>query len=178
MVRINLLPKEKKRAPAKTKEKFFIVVGIIIYIMIGFSYMNLEKKEKELTHKITKLKTELKKYSYIEKEIKKLKTKKETTKRRVKTLIKLIENNPILIQDIDIITKTIPRNKLFFEEISHKGNIIKIRGNSLDLKDVAYYIEKLEKTNRFKKITLSGIKSKKINNLTITNFSITIEKKQ
>ncbi len=177
MVRINLLPKDKKVKSRQVPEKIFIIFAILIYLFMGASYFLLEKKEKELNKEVEKLQAELAKYKYVDAEIKKLKEKKRNAKEKLRILVKLLEKNLLLIQEVDAITKNIPRGKIFFEELDYKEEKITIKGNSINLKNIAKYIRRLEQYKKFKKVSLEETKRKKIDNQQVINFQITIEKK-
>ncbi len=177
MIKINLLPKNYKPKRKITTEKPLIALLLIIYIFIITSFCILKIQYKKENEKLEKLKTELKIYQHTEKKLKKLKTMEENLKNRLKIIIKILKENPILIKDISIITNNIPRNKIFLEELKCNLETIEIKGNSESLNEIATFIKNLEKSNRFKNINLKETKIMNIKNKKYINFKLKIEKK-
>ena len=174
MIRINLLPKEKRKRDEIKIIKKIIIIILILYMAVGVNFLIINNKEKRVSQTLIKLREEAERLSYVEKEIKKLKEKEKQIKERITILNSLLKDNLTLIREIDYITKTIPQERIFLDLINYQRKTIKIRGKSLDLKDIASYIKSLKNYKNFKEITLGNIKS---TNNKIIKFEIIIERK-
>ncbi len=178
MIKINLLPKNYKPKRKIAVEKPLIAVLLIVYIFIAISFFILKLEYRKEHTELAKLKTQLKKYQYTEQKLKTLKALKENLKTRLKIIIEILKENPVLIKDISIITNNIPRNKIFLEELNCNLTTIEIKGNSESLNDIATYIKNLEKTKHFAKIKLKETKIANIENKKYINFNLKIEKNE
>ena len=182
MIKINLLPKDRKKEQEK-KEKTRIVWGIILllYLATLANFIQARTERQEIKEDILKIKKELQTYKKIEKQKKQIKEKLKETKERIKIIVSLLEKNTKAIKTIDFATKNVPEKEIFLEKIEYvklktrNKYTIYIQGNSVNLENIARYMKKLERNNTFKSITLEETKNKKIDDNNFTNFTIKIE---
>ena len=177
MIKINLLPGHLKRKKKEPTIKIIIMLTILItYTFIGTSFLWIYKTEKNENERISQLKSELKRYRGLEKKIKELETEQNILKLKIKLITKLLKENPTAIKTIDLVVKNIPKEKIFLDSIKCNLTSVEIEGNSVSLDSIARYITNLEQTKKFKKISLEGTKTRKINENLFINFKLKIKK--
>ena len=178
MIKINLLPKGKNNYKSLALKQIYTLSSIIIIIFILSSFCFTKYKIKNYKTEINELKAKEIKYNKTLAKINEIKQKKKKAENIINLIILLIEETPTMIKNIDISVKNIPKKKLYLTNYSYQDKIIRIKGIALNLEAVATYIDNLEKTKIFGKITLDGINIKKSKDEELTSFSISIFRKE
>ena len=175
MIKINLLPEHLKRKKKEPPLKIItIIIVLITYTFIGASFLWINKTEKNEKKRISQLNSELRKYRRLEKKIKELKKEQNILKLKISLITKLLKENPTTIKTIDLVVKNIPKEKIFLDSIKCNLTSVEIVGNGISLDSIAKYITNLERTKKFKKISLEGTKTQKIDENLFINFKLKI----
>jgi len=182
MIKINLLPKEK-RLQKKRGERLREIVGLILllYLAILANFVQVKLEKRDINNEILKIKKQLEGYKRIEEKEKEIKEKLEEAGEKIRIITKLLKKNTQAIKTVDFITRNIPQKEIFLEKIEYvkpkkeKKYTIYIQGNSVKLENIAKYIKRLERNNEFKGVILEETKNKKIGENNFVNFTIKIE---
>ncbi|MDP8256039.1 MAG: PilN domain-containing protein [Candidatus Alcyoniella australis] len=167
MIRVNLLPVEKRKTPkakGKGKERreipfMTIIIGLLLaaivsalcfwyFLLIEQKIQSVQMQSEQVRSDIAKLNVTIQDVESLESEINQLKQK-----------IQIIENlqeaqtGPVLI--MDELAKSLPQ-RVWIESFSENGTSIEIKGIGVNNLVVANFLENLEKSPKFQQVELSS----------------------
>ncbi|WP_038055321.1 PilN domain-containing protein [Thermodesulfobacterium hydrogeniphilum] len=164
IIKFNLLPKKEEAFEEELKKEHIFLKVFIILIVLSFGFIIVEtiKMSYEIKHlkkeKIEKEK-KFKQYQLIDRQIKNLKIENEEIKRRIETIISLRRAQVEQLKKIETIIASINNNKVYLSQLVLNTNHAKIEGISFNLKEIANYLNNLEKQKPvIKEVNIEEIK--------------------
>ncbi|MFW6323552.1 MAG: PilN domain-containing protein [Desulfovibrionales bacterium] len=177
MIRINLLPKQKRVAVSNVEKELVLyfllitlmVVGILSYDMIFKQQLEVVRQEHSQKKTYSaQLKKKVSKVNKIKKELADLDKKIQIIKD-----IRIKQGLPI--QYIDEVVKKLPPEKIWFEtmQIDSSGKIV-IRGIALDNQAFALYVRQLRESPYIDSVVTQRTSRKEIQGLGLVEFNCNI----
>ncbi len=164
IIKFNLLPKKEEAFEEELKKEYIFlkVFTILIVLLFGFIIFETIRMSYEIKH-FKKEKNEkekkFKQYQLIDRQIKNLRIENEEIKRRIETIISLKKAQGEQLKKIETIIASINNNKIYFNQLTLNTNHAKIEGISFNLKEIANYLNNLEKQKPvIKEVNIEEIK--------------------
>jgi len=193
MIRINLLPPEKrKKAQKKPKppqqlgswksliidEKIPIITGIVLLILTlltwGYLFYSMNNKIESLNNDIKTNITTIEALDKKLKQIKNLDSMIADLNQREKLINKLRSDQSQPIKVLDELNNKIPET-IWFEAMSIIGNKIDLDGSALSYADLVGFINSLKQSKIFINVDLKNAKQKISGKETVYGFKITMD---
>lgn len=193
MIRINLLPPDKKKLVQKKKrtkqrvktegelssaEKLPIIIGIALTVLVlligGYLFWSMNNKIDTLNNE---KKTNTAKIADLDKKLKDIETLNKLisdTNQRQGLIVSLRENQSLPIRVLDELNNTIPES-IWLEGMTILGDKIDIDGSGLSYADVVVFINSLKGTKIFKNVELRNAKEKTFEKEKVYGFKVTTE---
>jgi type IV pilus assembly protein PilN len=182
MIRINLLPFRSARKKENIRRQVSVFLLSFALIIIAVVYYNIW-----LGNKIDKLKarnqdtvTQIAKYDKINKEIAKIKKTLSNLEQKIKVIETLEGDRKDAVKLMEAMTEMIVKERMWFTNLTVKGNNITIRGIALDERTIADFMKNLEGTGTglFANVTLKSLQQQTIKgeSLNLKSFNITMTK--
>ncbi|MFB0527737.1 MAG: PilN domain-containing protein [bacterium] len=178
MIKINLLPKEVEKKVA-IREKKFLLSTIVILVVGGFlglyslkvgQYTRLKKNVRRVDKELSLLEEIIKKVDEIEKS-------KEALDKKLDVIQSLMRNRLIYPQLLEDLARIVS-SRVWLTSLVTKSEsdflTITIEASAIDNYAIADFITKLSEANKFSKVELSNITTKKgKKEVVIKNFGVT-----
>jgi len=179
MIRINLLPFRTARKKENVRRQLSILFSSLFLAIILMFYINirLNSQIKEVNNKIQTTKTEIAKYEKINKEIAEIKGKLEVLKTKMKVIGDLEADRYESVRLMDVMTKLIVPNRMWFVSFDTTGKTVNISGVAVDSQTVADFMTRLEGSKLFETVNLKTIKKQMVRQASLKNFEISCNKK-
>jgi type IV pilus assembly protein PilN len=182
MIRINLLPFRSARKKENIRRQVSVFLLSFALIIIAVVYYNIW-----LGNKIDKLKarnqdtvTQIAKYDKINKEIAKIKKTLSNLEQKIKVIETLEGDRKDAVKLMEAMTEMIVKERMWFTNLTVKGNNITIRGIALDERTIADFMKNLEGTGTglLANVTLKSLQRQTIKgkSLNLKSFNITMTK--
>ncbi len=174
MIRVNLLPKGEIETYAGIKQEVSIV--LLSYMLMGllilYLSMSVNTQQKRLKAKLNVLNLEINKYKDVEKKIAEYKKQKKVIQQKIKVIsnLKRDRKRPLLI--LNALTSNFLTGKMWFEELTIKGNNLDIKGIALSNESIAEFMKRLKKTALFKRVDLIKTEKRKVQTYELTGFEL------
>ncbi|MCL6584489.1 MAG: PilN domain-containing protein [bacterium] len=173
MIRINLLPKRKKKSLSIGKE---LTSGVIFLLLlfgaVALWYHQLNFKIENLQRQISETKRQIETSNIQIDKIKKLKEEKKEVERKLNIIkeLKSRQKGPApLLNQLSLI---IP-DEIWLSSLSSKGSQLSLEGMSLTANNVADFMKSLENTGLLRQIELDKTEQRAIaDNKKVQNFKI------
>lgn len=163
MIKINLLPKQKKfQMPVvlgidlgKLNLKLIVVFIVLHYLGTGFVKDFFQGQVEELEAEVTaisnqrsKLRAENRKYSGIQSQIKELITQERNLQSRKQVVESIISTKKNPVKLMLYISKNIP-DDIWLEKMEVSGNVLNIDGYALSFKSIRVFMDNLQRSVYF-----------------------------
>ena len=164
MIRINLLPFRAARKKENIRRQVSVFFLSLLFITIATIYYHNSLKNKivGLNERIKDTKIELDKYDKINKEIADIKKKRKVLKKKMDVIKGLDIKRREPIELLDIMTRMVIPERLWFTNLDLVKSAVKIKGISLDNQTVADFMTRLESTKLFSSVNLKTLKEKEL----------------
>jgi len=148
ILKFNLIPREKAKAFEEEKTFSFFkvlgtVTGIIIFIFL-IIFTTLQYEGYSLKKKLEKNQIKLKKFSYIAKQVKHLKTISKDIEERITVMLGLKNFQERQLKKLGVLLYNISKNKVYFIQLKFSPKSATIKGLSEDIDYLANYLKKLK----------------------------------
>lgn len=161
MIRINLLPEIKRRAPkrrakAKVPRRLpvaWILVGLIALLLSGAGvfYIHTGTQDKLAAKKaeIEHINAEIKKFEQEKIRVQEATEMKKRLDRQKEVLNDLVSRRSGPVMLMDELEKAIPSTKLWFKEVQNTGNTLVILGYAVDGMEIGTFLNNLRSSSYF-----------------------------
>jgi type IV pilus assembly protein PilN len=180
IIKFNLL--QKKIVEVESKEKklsffkiyfsilSFIILSLIFLIYNNYSiYKNLEREKKE------KL-VLLNKYKNIAIKVKNLEKENEEIKKRIEIVVNLKKDQSKNLKYLAELIKDVKPDKLILTSLKIQNDNCYLKGLSLDMDFLAYYMQSLEgKKDLIKNVNLKTAYQKEVSDLKLVEFELEVK---
>jgi len=177
IIRFNLVPKYDKEKKKKIKieisyiKLFFIcLLGVIFTIISSFIFLEYKLNHLE---KLKRLKiAERNRYKKIIPKVKQLEEQHKEITQKILTIISLKKKQGRILYAYYIIVSSIGDNDITFKNLTINSQKALLKGVSLDLEDVANFLQTLEFNKKIlKTIELENIYKRKVGGIEIVEFN-------
>lgn len=178
MLRVNLLPTQKRAKVANIEKEVILFVFTLLLIGIGIFFVNqrlsnrtasLESKKDSLVKIKKSLEPKLERIKEIEKTISQIEKKLKVIKR-----IRTKQSLPV--QYLNNLVKELPRKKIWFNSLKmNSQGHINLTGIALDNQAFASYVKDLRSTRFVEDVKLKQTSRKKIKGLDLISFRCLVQ---
>lgn len=180
IIKFNLLPKKVVKIEIKGRPLqfvkiyfsilFFFTITFLVIIYNNFSTIkNLEKEKNEKQ-------VLLNKYKNIAKKVKDLEKESEEIKKRIETVLNLKKNQGKNLQYLAELIREIQPEKLIITNLKIQNDNGYLKGLSLDMDFLAFYMQSLEnKKELFKNVNLKTAYQKEVADLKLVEFELEVK---
>lgn len=178
MIKINLLPfrAAKKLENIRMQISVYILSVILVSVVLGFYFINLNMALGALGKKNTELNKELASYSEMLKRIDELTTKRKDLQGKLDVIRGLEAQKAGPVQLFDEISMAVPKGKLFLKSLSESKGEVRMSGAAKDYDTVALFMTNLEKTRTINTVTLKSTKKTEEEEQSISTFDLSCTK--
>ena len=160
MIRINLLPYRAARKKENIRIQVNVFLGsvFIVILLVLWSNALLGGKIKNLNSEIANTREQVAKYKKINAEIAEIKKKLKVLDQKIQVIESLQAGRKVPVQNLDSLYKLLVEKRMWYSQITEKGNTFSLKGIALDNHTVADFMTRVEKSDRFQNVRLSSIK--------------------
>ena len=180
ILKFNLLPKRVAEVKPETRpftfvKIYFIILSFLVITLISVTYNNYskiktfekEKNEKQLL---------LNKYKNITKKVKELERENEEVKKRIEMIVNLKRNQGKNLKYLAEVIKEIKPEKLMLSNLKIQNDSAFLKGISLDMEFLAFYMQSLEsKKEIIKNVNLKTAYQKGMGDFKLVEFEMEVK---
>lgn len=174
MIRINLLPVERKKKPKPLPTLILSTVLITIFVMAvlayAFFYYSSSLKSAKMRFEANRLKIEELKKKI--KEVDDFEKMNRSFEERNRIIEQLRKNQNIPVKVLDEVSRNIP-NGVWISSMSSSGSVVNIEGYAFTNSDVVTYVDKLKQSKLFSDIYLQESRQADIERISLYQFRLT-----
>jgi len=179
MIRINLLPFRAARKKENVRRQisvFFLSLVFILFVVVYYN-MKLNSVVQRMENEKKDISAQLTKYDKINREIKTIKAKLDTLNKKIAVISELEGNRKEAVLLMDVMTKLVVPNRMWFTDLSLQQDKIAIQGVAMDERTIADFMKNLQSV--FRDVTLKSLQQNTLKGqgLTLKNFSFTLIKR-
>ena len=180
IIKFNLLPKESVEVETKERTLSFFKIYFSILSFIILSLILLIHNNYSIYKKLEKEKNEkqilLNKYKNIAKKVKNLEKENEEIKKRIETVVNLKKDQGKNLKYLAELIKEIQPDKLILTNLKIQNDNCYLKGLSLDIDFLAYYMQSLEgKKDLIKNVNLKTAYQKEVSDLKLVEFELEVK---
>lgn len=148
MIRINLLPAEKKpiRSTARRYLAVFAASVVLTVGAIAFLWVSQARDIERLQRRESELKAEAAKYAKYEKILQELKQQKETIEKKKEIIRGLERDRDKMARVLALLSLWVPAERVWFESVAVTDNKVDVSGIALSNESVAEFMRNLEQS--------------------------------
>jgi len=148
MIRINLLPAEKKpiRSTARQYLILFAVSVLLTAVAIAFIWTGQAREIQRLQQRESALKAEAAKYAKYEKILQELKQQRETIEKKKEIIRGLERDRDKMARVLALLSLWVPAERVWFESLTVTDNKVEVSGIALSNESVAEFMRNLEQS--------------------------------
>lgn len=148
MIRINLLPAEKKpiRSTARQYLILFAASVLLTVAAIAFIWTGQAREVERLQRRESELKAEAAKYAKYEKILQELKQQRETIEKKKEIIRGLERDRDKMARVLALLSLWVPAERAWFESVTVTGNKVEVSGIALSNESVAEFMRNLEQS--------------------------------
>ena len=148
MIRINLLPAEKKpiRSTARQYLILFAVSVLLTAVAIAFIWTGQAREIQRLQQRESALKAEAAKYAKYEKILQELKQQRETIEKKKEIIRGLERDRDKMARVLALLSLWVPAERVWFESLTVTNNKVEVSGIALSNESVAEFMRNLEQS--------------------------------
>ena len=164
MIRINLLPYRaaKKKENIRRQVSIFFLSLVVVALLVFWYNSMLGGKITSLNAEIRSTQDQVAKYKKINDEIAEIKKKLAVLERKIQVIESLEANRKAPVQNLDGLYKVLVEKRMWYTQITEKGETFSLSGVAIDNQTVADYMTRLERSDRFQNVRLSSIQQHKV----------------
>jgi type IV pilus assembly protein PilN len=178
MIRINLLPKQKRVSVTNVEKEVVLYILLIVLMMAGIFSFNIwmqeqvgalraEKSQKESLR--GSLQAKVDKVNTIKKEL-------DEIQRKIKIIKEVRTRQGLPIQYIDEVVRSLPAEKIWFETFQLDGKgAIAIKGVAMDNQAFALYVNNLRQSPFIASVVTQRTSRREIQGLGLVEFSFNVK---
>jgi type IV pilus assembly protein PilN len=178
MIRINLLPKQKRVSVTNVEKEIVLYVLLIVLMLAAIFSFNIliserisaltaEKRQKEGLR--ASLQVEVDKVNSIKREL-------DEIQRKIEIIREVRARQGLPIQYIDEVVRTLPADKIWFETFQLDGNgAIAIKGVAMDNQAFALYVNSLRQSPFISSVDTHRTLRREIQGLGLVEFSFNVK---
>ena len=174
MIKINLLPFRVARTKENIRRQISIYVLSVICLglLMGFFFLNLNRRVAALEADKTQKKKELATYAETTKKITLLKKKIAQIQAKLDVIKDLERKKQGPVHLLDELAMAVPKDKLWLTSLDEKKGILTLGGTAMDNDTVALFMTNLEKTKHILSVDLKSTQLKNLPKfkLSVINF--------
>ncbi|MFH1287550.1 MAG: PilN domain-containing protein [bacterium] len=179
MIKINLLPSEKKIfGPVQQEVTLLVCVAILIVVLASFVSTHERRKIMEVKKSISILEKELEKLNEITKNVDKLKSDKSLLVQQINVIKKIVINRNVWPRFFDDLTRKLPGGVWFTNFVQDNGETITINGFSFTNLLLVKFMQELETSSFIQKVELTYAQKVIQNEEDTVKFQIVLTLKQ
>ncbi|ROR03048.1 PilN domain-containing protein [Desulfosoma caldarium] len=148
MIRINLLPAEKK--PIRTTARQYLIGYVLCVVVTGlaiaFLWSNQTRTIETLQRRESELKAEAAKYAKYEKILQDLTKQKEIIEKKKEIIQGLEKDRDRMARVLALLSLWVPVDKVWFETVTITGDKVDVAGIALSNESVAEFMRNLEES--------------------------------
>lgn len=148
MIRINLLPAEKKPIPSTARRYLvlFAVSVLVTAVAIAFIWTGQARDIERLQRRESELKAEAAKYAKYEKILQELKQQRETIEKKKEIIRGLERDRDKMARVLALLSLWVPAERVWFESVTVTDNKVEVSGIALSNESVAEFMRNLEQS--------------------------------
>lgn len=148
MIRINLLPAEKKpiRSTARQYLLVYILCVAVTGVVIALLWSNQARTIDRLQRRESELKAEAAKYAKYEKILQDLTKQKEIIEKKKEIIRGLEKDRDRMARVLALLSLWVPVDKVWFETVTITGEKVEVGGVALSNESVAEFMRNLEQS--------------------------------
>lgn len=148
MIRINLLPAEKKpiRSSARQYLLFYILCVAVTGVAVAFVWFSQARTIDRLQRRESELKAEAAKYAQYEKILKDLTKQKEIIEKKKELIRGLEKDRDRMARVLALLSLWVPADKVWLETLTITDDKIDVAGIALSNESVAEFMRNLEQS--------------------------------
>ncbi|MFP4315320.1 MAG: PilN domain-containing protein [Desulfovibrionales bacterium] len=177
MIRINLLPKQKRVSVSNVEKEVVLYVLLVILMIVGSFSVNvwvtqrLDVLRAEVSSKQSlrnSLRAKVNKVNEIKKEL-------ADIERKIQIIKEVRDKQGLPIRYVDEVVRTLPAEKIWFESFTlNEDGSISIRGVSVDNQAFALYVQNLRSSPFISSVVTQRTSRREIQGLGLVEFSCNI----
>ena len=169
MIRVNLLPAEKRKAPKASKARVkreipftTIIIGLLLAAIVSalcfWYYLLLDQQIEAVNHQADQVRADIARLNITIQEVERLEAQISELKQKIQIIENLQEaqTGPVIM--MDELARALPQ-RVWIESVSENGVSISIKGVGADNIVVASFMENLERSAKFRRVELSTTSS-------------------
>lgn len=148
MIRINLLPAEKKPSRS-TARRYLAVFAVSLVLTAGailFIWTGQAREIEKLQRRESELKAEAAKFAKYEKILQELKKQQETIEKKKDIIRGLERDRDRMARVLALLSLWVPAEKVWFESVTVTENKVEVSGIALSNESVAEFMRNLEQS--------------------------------
>ena len=180
MIKINLLPFRVARSRENVRRQISIFLLLLVFICLSLLSFYISKRSQigELREEVASVETEMGRYKKIGDEIEEIKKKLDVLKTKMAVIDQLETNRFEPVKRLVGISDAVIKGRMWIDNLSDQGAIVKISGVAMDEKTVADFMTQLEKSNQYSAVGLGTLKKKTLKgNIDLKMFELLCSKK-
>lgn len=148
MIRINLLPAEKKPVRSTARQYLFAYLAGVaaMGVVIAYIWSSQAGEIRRLQQRESELKAEAAKYAKYEKILQDLTKQKETIEKKKEVIRGLEKDRDKMARILALMSLWIPAEKVWFETLTVTGNKVEVGGIAQSNESVAEFMKNLEQS--------------------------------
>ena len=149
MIKTNLLPYRAARKKENIRRQLSVFVLFFIFVAsaLCFFHFHLASTIKDLESFLAAKEKELQMYEAKAKEVDKIKGQLDVLEKKLKVMENLEKNRMDAVNLLDSLVALTVKGRMWINDVSSKGNGVKIDGIAIDNKTVAIFMSRIEKSN-------------------------------
>lgn len=177
MIRVNLLPVQKRARVTNVEKELILFVLLLIglgiglfsaYGWIGSKVSGLEKTKKQQLAVKSELQGKLKKYHEMEAAL-------EEVSAKLQAIRSIRKDQSLPVRYVDVLVSRLPEEKLWYESLTlNRNGQVGMSGVALDNQAFAQYVNNLRESPYIKGVTISKTSRRTISGLDLVSFTCRI----
>ncbi len=162
MIRINLLPFRAKRTKENIRRQvsfFLLLIGLAAAGLL-LLHLNMGRQISALQANTRQIKTEIKKYEKIGKQVDENKKKIKLINKKKDVINTLVKSRYEPVRLLGVMSKLTILDQMWLTSLATQGATVRVKGVAMDERTVADFMTKLEHSGIFPIVNLNTVKRK------------------
>ncbi|HID98065.1 MAG TPA: hypothetical protein EYP57_07755 [Thermodesulfobacteriaceae bacterium] len=176
MIKINLLPVREWRRREAVRQQISIFILIFILLLTGLlaAGMVTQGKLRSQKRELAALEARKAKLAYVNKKIKVLNAKRKEVENKFVAIEKLQEGRTYTVKVMDEIVSLLPIDRIWLTNLKFRKNRLEMEGVALDNHTVALFMQRMDASPMFGRVTLKNTMQKGIQGHDLMKFGISV----
>jgi type IV pilus assembly protein PilN len=151
MIRINLLPVGRRPIEEKVRREvsLFLLLLVCSALFIAYVHIGHTREIERISQEKKTTAKEIDRYRGRQKQLDKLKKQEDIWRQKLKIINNLRKNRDLPARLLNELATLIPSDKMWFREVSQKGNTLTIDGVARGNETIAQFMESLARSSYF-----------------------------